>query len=336
MPFLGQDWRSPGEQWVRTTEGWERLRMWRLKLLENFNESRIARLIRLAVLEGLCVQKEIEGCPGSQPYVCIVKGTKEQKSQVSLSEAFSRLDMSGAVRDIHRCNYACKLLELLITKKLTTLSGTAQKVVFNIMECVLDQVMKTKNNTGVMQGLLKQATTALHQGCYNHLGSSSLWAHHMQAVVRMQMRLESIQLDERNDDGQVKLTDLPDDCIRQILLRLADHKDVVNAGLTDQRTFNLAEEQLLWKELCLFHFDPLQMCAVIRRNESMQQLSWKVLYLRLMKRYGLKDVYAEMLRLCRHCSALYWERRGHPCVLSHLDPKSSPVTPATFVQLFAS
>ena len=43
MPFLGQDWRSPGEQWVRTTEGWERLRMWRLKLLENFNESRIAR-----------------------------------------------------------------------------------------------------------------------------------------------------------------------------------------------------------------------------------------------------------------------------------------------------
>ena len=35
------------------------------------------RLIRLAVLEGLCVQKEIEECPGSQPYVCIVKRTKE-------------------------------------------------------------------------------------------------------------------------------------------------------------------------------------------------------------------------------------------------------------------
>lgn len=43
MPFLGQDWRSPGEQWVRTSEGWERLRMWRLKLLENLNENVIAR-----------------------------------------------------------------------------------------------------------------------------------------------------------------------------------------------------------------------------------------------------------------------------------------------------
>ena len=57
-------------------------------------------------------------------------------------------------------------------------------------------VMKTKNNTGVMQRLLKQAATALHQGRYNHLGSSSLWTHHTQAVMKMQKRLESIELDE--------------------------------------------------------------------------------------------------------------------------------------------
>ena len=43
MPFLGQDWRSPGEQWVKTTEGWEKLRMWRLKLLDNLNDNIIAR-----------------------------------------------------------------------------------------------------------------------------------------------------------------------------------------------------------------------------------------------------------------------------------------------------
>jgi len=27
MPFLGKDWRSSGEQWVRTEHGWERSRM---------------------------------------------------------------------------------------------------------------------------------------------------------------------------------------------------------------------------------------------------------------------------------------------------------------------
>lgn len=24
MPFLGQDWRSPGQNWVKTDEGWKR------------------------------------------------------------------------------------------------------------------------------------------------------------------------------------------------------------------------------------------------------------------------------------------------------------------------
>nr|ADG08114.1 truncated F-box protein 32 beta [Salmo salar] len=23
MPFLGQDWRSPGQSWVKTEEGWK-------------------------------------------------------------------------------------------------------------------------------------------------------------------------------------------------------------------------------------------------------------------------------------------------------------------------
>lgn len=24
MPFLGQDWRSPGQSWVKTADGWKR------------------------------------------------------------------------------------------------------------------------------------------------------------------------------------------------------------------------------------------------------------------------------------------------------------------------
>lgn len=46
MPFLGQDWRSPGDQWVRTSEGWERLRLWRIKVFENLNENVVARYVR--------------------------------------------------------------------------------------------------------------------------------------------------------------------------------------------------------------------------------------------------------------------------------------------------
>lgn len=29
MPFLGQDWRSPGWSWVKTDDGWKRCEPWR-------------------------------------------------------------------------------------------------------------------------------------------------------------------------------------------------------------------------------------------------------------------------------------------------------------------
>lgn len=27
MPFISKDWRSPGEAWVKTDDGWERLKV---------------------------------------------------------------------------------------------------------------------------------------------------------------------------------------------------------------------------------------------------------------------------------------------------------------------
>ncbi len=33
------------------------------------------------------------------------------------------------------------------------------------------------------------------------------------------------------------MSDLPDDCIRKILLRMTDHKDIVNTGATEVRLF---------------------------------------------------------------------------------------------------
>ena len=29
MPFIGQDWRSPGEVWIKTIEGWEPMKLLR-------------------------------------------------------------------------------------------------------------------------------------------------------------------------------------------------------------------------------------------------------------------------------------------------------------------
>ena len=48
--------------------------------------------------------------PGSQPHVFVLRCvTKEQKVQTSISEAFTILDMSGAVKDLRRFNYVSKV-----------------------------------------------------------------------------------------------------------------------------------------------------------------------------------------------------------------------------------
>lgn len=73
-----------------------------------------------------------------QPPYCHItlKSTKEVAGFNTISEAFYRLDFCNAIRDIRRFNYICKLLHLLITQNLTSLSGAATKVLFNLLEQV--------------------------------------------------------------------------------------------------------------------------------------------------------------------------------------------------------
>ena len=79
------------------------------------------------------------------------------------------------------------------------------------------------------------------------------------------------------------MSDLPDEVIRHILIQLADHRDLVNAGLTESRTFALCEETAFWRNLCHFHFTPRQWNSVLRKNDTIESVGWKELYVRLMK-----------------------------------------------------
>ena len=88
---------------------------------------------------------------------------------------------------------------------------------------------------------------------------------------------------QREDDGKVQMSDLPDDVVREILFCLSDHNDLVNAGLARLRPFDLTEENTFWRRLCLFHFTNRQWMSVVKRGEEMETLGWKNLYTRLMK-----------------------------------------------------
>jgi len=88
---------------------------------------------------------------------------------------------------------------------------------------------------------------------------------------------------QRDDDGKLMLSDLPDTVIQDILACLSDHKDLVNAGRTELRAFELSEQKRLWRNLCQFHFTQKQWCSVLRRDENLEAIEWKKLYTRLMK-----------------------------------------------------
>lgn len=74
--------------------------------------------------------------PRTAPHCRISVRTREVAMYNTISEAFYRLDFCNAIHDIRRFNYICKLLHLLITQNLTSLSGCATKVLFTMLEQV--------------------------------------------------------------------------------------------------------------------------------------------------------------------------------------------------------
>ncbi|XP_050400778.1 F-box only protein 32 [Patella vulgata] len=333
MPFLGRDWRSPGDQWVRTTEGWEKLKIWRVKVFENLNQNVVARLIRLALLDMKCSRDDTY--ERRQPFILFNKGmTRERKELTSVSEALVRLDMTGAVKDIRRINYVGKLLELILEKKFPGLSGTAQKHVIKILEAIVQQALETEYNTGFARELLTTADQVLKTSQLSHIGSECLWTKHQDTVTRMKNKLEEFQVKQRKNDGKMKLVDLPDDCVRCILSRIVDHKDIMRAGMAQSSIHIFSQERLLWQQMCFFHFTNQQIITFLPQVLDDKDIDWKLIYKRCYKRFGKKDLYADCLALCSSCCGIYWQSLGHPCVHKE-NVTSTPLSPQDFLKLFS-
>ncbi|XP_066992260.1 F-box only protein 32 isoform X1 [Anabrus simplex] len=363
------DWRSPGEEWVKTEEGWEKKKILECghqgsgNQQENMDPSSLADLgfggmagrwldyedkENCPVDEALALQaKGIDGTV--QPHCHItIKCTREIAGFNGLSDAFKRLDFRNAVHDIRRFNYICKLLDLLISQKLSMLSGCAQKVLFNMLEEVAYQVSASQQNIHMLNKLLHQLQVMVDCACWGRpLGSTVLWEQHLRTIKRILSIANRIQIREPGDDVFPKLQNLPEECVREVLLRLADHKDLENSSKAYNVMQRLVDEQRIWRELCQFHFTPQQISFVLERDFVGLPKDWQSIYHKLRKSFGLREEYAEMIQLCRNCRCLFWKSIGHPCIVDQ-DPefqeklenvdKSSlhvPIPPQAFLKFFS-
>ncbi|KAM9562650.1 F-box only protein 25 isoform 2-T3 [Guaruba guarouba] len=346
MPFLGQDWRSPGWRWVKTEDGWKRCEPFSPALEDVNNQLKDISHTVLATLdtENYIVWKSVyiitgddedeaiystEDCEFAakkrkkdhcmnntqcfyrEKWIYVHKeSTRERHGYCTLGEAFNRLDFSSAIQDIRRFNYVVKLLQLIAKSQLTSLSGAAQKNYFNILDKIVRKVMEDQYNPRLIKDLLQDLSSTL---CIliRGVGKSVLVGNINIWICRLEtILLWQQQLKNLQMNKQVNngltLIDLPLHTLRNILHRLSDGWDVITLGQVTPTLYMLSEDRQLWKKLCQYHFAEKQFCRHLVPSEE-GHIDWKLMYFALQKYYPIKEQYGDTLHFCRHCSILFWK-----------------------------
>ncbi|KAJ8402969.1 hypothetical protein AAFF_G00358850 [Aldrovandia affinis] len=251
-------------------------------------------------------------------WIYVHKGsTKERHSYCTLGEAFNRLDFSSAIMDSRRFSYVVKLLELIAKTQLTSLSGVAQRNYMNILEKVVQKVLEDQQND-VGKSVL--------------VGSIDIWVQRMEAIKHWQQQLHCIKISQPASKGMT-LTDMPA-CLQLNIMRcLSDGRDLISLGQACPVLYALAEDQLLWKKLCQYHFTDRQIHTHLMLSER-DHLEWKRMYFKLCSCYPRKEQYCDTLQFCTHCLILFWKDTNHPCTANNSGSCFIPMSPQGFLNLF--
>ncbi|XP_064122271.1 F-box only protein 32 [Macrobrachium rosenbergii] len=319
MPIFSKDWRDPGDKWVKIGDSWEKEKVACVSPIPEGDEKLEVEEDQENIPPEDLALVERRGSRGElvpQPYCRIyTRNTKEVAGFNPLGETLKKLDFINAVRDIRRFRYICKLLDLLITQKLATLSGGAQKMLFGMLEEVAHEVTRSQQNVHVLQHLLQELRKRLEDYLWgSKLGSTILWEQHTRRLEGINAIATTIQISKPGDDMHPTLQEVPEECIREILKRLDNHVDIRSASEAYSVMAKVSEEKTIWRQLCRFHWTPAQIEHIIQMHRELQvQKNWKQIYDRLRRTYGLREEYAEKLCLCRNCSCMFWQSYGHPC-----------------------
>ncbi|XP_075717273.1 F-box only protein 25 [Rhinoderma darwinii] len=347
MPFLGQDWRSPGWSWMKTEDGWKRCEF----SCDGIERNNNINLQLLSLDDGETFESESDTLVSSksekeqfnnttkcqyfyqEKWIYVHKeSTRERHGYCTLGEAFNRLDFSSAIQDIRRFNYVAKLLHLIAKSQLTSLSGAAQKNYFNILEIIVRKVLEDQYNPQLIRDLLNDLSSTLcillrEVGRFVLIGNINIWISRLETILSWQQQLLSLQISPELGDGPT-LCDLPQQMQSNILFRFSDAWDIINLGEMAQSWHILSEDLHLWKELCKYHFSEKMFCKDLIFTEN-GHIDWKLMFFKLEKYYPKREQYGDTLHFCRHCSILFWKDyqlallfkdSGHPCTAN--DPGS--------------
>ncbi|XP_047711235.1 F-box only protein 25 isoform X9 [Prionailurus viverrinus] len=334
MPFLGQDWRSPGWSWIKTEDGWKRCESWSRELERENNQRNLNHSIILNSDDEEIFSNE------EQEYTS-KKRKKDHFRNDSNTQCFYREKWIYVHKESTR-----ELLQLIAKSQLTSLSGVAQKNYFNILDKIVQKVLDDHQNPRLIKDLLQDLSSTLcilvrGVGKSVLVGNSNIWVCRLETVLAWQQQLQNLQMTKQVNDG-LTLSDLPLHMLNNILYRFSDGWDIVTLGQVTPTLSALSEDRQLWKRLCQYHFAEKQFCRHLIVSEK-GHVEWKLMYFVLEKHYPTREQYGDTLHFCRHCSILFWKDcrlallfkdSGHPCTAADPDSCFMPVSPQHFIDLF--
>lgn len=345
MPFIGKDWRAPGETWVRcsNTDGWEQVKLRPLQLEEEVDATKVPNCSAVSKFRRNCSALSLSdndennirsdaddsACDGDDwiPHCFVKTGkSKEFVGCTSMSEAFHRLDLARAVSDVRRFNYICKVVQILVQEKLQNLSATARKALLAIIKAIVLICVERDLHISTARSLVADFGTGLE----GHLCGSPQLASRQASVVGDLLELISERSPRTladSDEESTTFMDLPREVLSAILRRLPDHVSLLEVAKAHEVLEAIVErEGQLWAALCSFHFSQDQIV-----NIKKETVSWRHAFFELKKYYGLREYYADLIHLCCHCKAIFWKGHGHPCISK--DTPSVRVTPQQFIDM---
>lgn len=101
------------------------------------------------------------------------------------------------------------------------------------------------------------------------------------------MIANQIVIKEPGPEIRPKLHDLPEECIREIILRISDHRDLESSSAAWGLMASLVSEQRVWRELTNFHYTEMQIKFIFDKLGILEEVKnvkdWKRVYHELRK-----------------------------------------------------
>eukprot|EP00794_Sanderia_malayensis_P004737 gene4737-5360_t len=324
MPFIGQEWRSPGEIWVKTLDGWRTCRTIRIRnnnneygnsnnmmIMNGFHDYNRRQEFSLASASEQDQVEDTEmnnigfhwktkaqyivlpGYSNRGPlfYFVSKRVSNQNEHHSTVGEAVQALELRRAVGDSRKFFYVCKLLDVLIRNDhLTFDCGSARRELKAILQEIVHTALETECNLHLAKQLVNLSKEQLLKEKHSCLSFHLGFEKRLQELTDLQGKLKRFKIKKLRKGitrHSYNITELPDECQRMILRCFTDHRDICSLAKVNRKFYKLSNDRTLWRDMCRFHLSKTQLEGV----ESSLYPDWKLSYKKLISHRYSGGVY---------------------------------------------